>query len=528
MIERMSRLWRWCYRPWSLGLLVAVLSALLLVNGAWRLGSWQAQQSEQQRLGVLHAEVVRRTSGLFNELADHLHALGQQRIERCDENARHQLRLLRRSMLYVQAVAVRAADGQWCQSQSLPDEQGLQAYHDWQFDSVRLWWSPQQLDSRTQPSLLLQSDQVQVASSLRYFRDVIALPDGYQALLTDAQGARVLDYSGLRTTTTVAELAAVNSPQPLSVAGQHVYLRGPGSNGGMRLLLVADDSLLLQATRYYQRLFGVVALLFCALLGWLAALLIRHEQSLHKALHLALRRGELEVDYQPLVDLQTRRCVGAEALVRWRRADGQRVRPDLFIPQAEDSGQICAITQRVIELVVAEVGEVLRAHPQLYVSVNLAAADIAAAAFVEPARRLLREAGVAPAQLVWEVTERGLVDVELATRLLGQLRADGHRIAIDDFGTGYSSLSYLQQLPVDVLKIDKSFVDALGTEAASSPVAPHVIEMARDLGLKVIAEGVEHERQATLLTELGAQIGQGWLFAKPLPAAAFRAFLAEH
>ncbi len=220
--------------------------------------------------------------------------------------------------------------------------------------------------------------------------------------------------------------------------------------------------------------------------------------------------------------------MGAEALVRWRRADGQRVRPDLFIPQAEDSGQICAITQRVSELVLAEVGELLRSNPQLYVLVNLAAADIAGAAFAEPARRLLREAGVAPGQLVWEVTERGLVDVELATRLLGQLRADGHRIAIDDFGTGYSSLSYLQQLPVDVLKIDKSFVDALGTEAASSPVAPHVIEMARDLGLKVIAEGVEHERQAILLAELGAQIGQGWLFAKPLDAQAFRMFVAQH
>ena len=528
MNDQWTRFWRWCYRPWPLGLLVAVLSGLLLLNGAWHLGSWQARQAEQQRLGVLHEDVVRRTSGLFSELAGHLQTLGQQRIERCDENARQQLRTLRRGMLYVQAVAVRMADGQWCQSLPLPDEQSLQAYQAWQFDSVRLWWSPQQLNASSEPSLMLQSERVQLASSLRYFQDVIALPEGYQALLTDAQGQRMLDYSGLRSATTAAEQAAAHSPQLLSVAGQHVYLRGPGDKNGIRLLLVADDSRLQEATRYYQRLFSVVALLFSVLTGWLAALLIRHEQSLEKALSLALRRGELEVDYQPLVDLQTRRCVGAEALVRWRRADGQRVRPDLFIPQAEDSGQICAITQRVIELVLAEVGELLRSNPQLYVSVNLAAADIAGAAFVEPARRLLREAGVAPAQLVWEVTERGLVDVELATRLLGQLRADGHRIAIDDFGTGYSSLSYLQQLPVDVLKIDKSFVDALGTEAASSPVAPHVIEMAHDLGLKVIAEGVEHDRQAGLLAELGAQIGQGWLFAKPLNAQAFRTFVEQH
>lgn len=304
MNDQWTRFWRWCYRPWPLGLLVTVLSALLLLNGAWRLGSWQALQVEQQRLGVLHAEVVRRTSDLFSGLAGHLQTLGQQQIQHCDDNARQQLRALRRGMLYVQAVAVRVADGQWCQSQPLPDEQALQAYHTWQFDSVRLWWSPQQLDSPSQPSLLLQSERVQVASSLRYFQNVIALPEGYQALLTDAQGQRMLDYSGLRSATTAAEQAAAHSTQLLSVAGQHVYLRGPGDKTGMRLLLVADDSRLQEATRYYQRLFSAAALLFSVLMGWLAALLIRHEQSLEKALSLALRRGELEVDYQPLVDLQ--------------------------------------------------------------------------------------------------------------------------------------------------------------------------------------------------------------------------------
>lgn len=262
--------------------------------------------------------------------------------------------------------------------------------------------------------------------------------------------------------------------------------------------------------------------------GALAGLLMRRELSLEKALQQALRRGELEVDYQPLVDLATRRCVGAEALVRWRRADGQRVRPDLFIPQAEASGQICAITQRVIELVMQQMAELLRAHPTLYISVNLAAADIAQGRFVEVARQQLASQGVAARQLVWEVTERGLVDVEQACQLLGQLRQAGHRIAIDDFGTGYSSLSYLQRLPVDVLKIDKSFVDSLGMQAASSSVAPHIIDMARDLGLKVIAEGIESATQADTLQQLGAQVGQGFLFSRPLDASAFHAFVRRH
>ncbi len=271
---------------------------------------------------MLHTEVVRRSTSLLSELGGHLQLLSQQSIVHCDERARQQLRTLRRSMLYAQAVALRLADGQWCYSLPLPTEQQLQSYEAWQFDGVSLLWSPQQLRAAGLPSLMLKDAGAQVASSLRYLQETTALPQGYQALMTDAQGQRMLDFSGLRRTTTAAEQLAAQSPRPLFVADGKVYLRGPGDSRGMRLLLVTDDGLLRQATAYYQRLFGGLALAFAALLGWLAALLIRHEQSLHKALQLALRRGELEVDYQPLVDLQTtplrgRRSAGALAARRW-------------------------------------------------------------------------------------------------------------------------------------------------------------------------------------------------------------------
>lgn len=326
------------------------------------------------------------------------------------------------------------------------------------------------------------------------------------------------------------QLSRCDAParQQLQALDGRLYLASAGDAQGIQLLLIADATAL-QASLAGLRLgYVLLAGVLAVLGGALAGLLMRRELSLEKALQQALRRGELEVDYQPLVDLATRRCVGAEALVRWRRADGQRVRPDLFIPQAEASGQICAITQRVIELVMQQMAELLRAYPTLYISVNLAAADIAQGRFVEVARQQLASQGVAARQLVWEVTERGLVDVEQACQLLGQLRQAGHRIAIDDFGTGYSSLSYLQRLPVDVLKIDKSFVDSLGMQAASSSVAPHIIDMARDLGLKVIAEGIESATQADTLQQLGAQVGQGFLFSRPLDASAFHAFVRCH
>ena len=129
-------------------------------------------------------------------------------------------------------------------------------------------------------------------------------------------------------------------------------------------------------------------------------------------------------------------------------------------------------------------------------------------------------------QIAFEVTEHGLADIQAAQEVLGQLRAQGHRILIDDFGTGYSSLAYLQALPADVLKIDKAFVDALGHDAASSGVAPHIVHMAQALQLKVVAEGIEHEAQALFLASEGAHYGQGWLFSRPLTAARFRDLVA--
>jgi len=139
----------------------------------------------------------------------------------------------------------------------------------------------------------------------------------------------------------------------------------------------------------------------------------------------------------------------------------------------------------------------------------------------EVAARLLALHRVAPRQIAFEVTERGLIDVVVARENLQALRAEGHQVLIDDFGTGYCSLAYLQTLPVDCLKIDKAFIDALGHDAASSGVAPHIIRMAHDLHLRVIAEGIEREDQALLLLGEGVKYGQGWLFAKALTARQF-------
>ena len=261
---------------------------------------------------------------------------------------------------------------------------------------------------------------------------------------------------------------------------------------------------------------GSLLLAWC--IGWLVLQLILQRRSMSSELQNALRRGELQVLYQPIIELDTRRCVGAEALVRWRRPDGTLTSPDLFIPLAENTGQIRQMTDFVLQRLLEQLGPVLRANPQLYISVNLAACDVMVPRIGQVMARLLTLHRVAARQIAFEVTERGLIDVVVARENLQALRDAGHQVLIDDFGTGYCSLAYLQTLPVDCLKIDKAFIDALGHDAASSGVAPHIIRMAHALDLKVIAEGIEYEAQAMYLSSEGVNYGQGWLFAHALSA----------
>lgn len=263
------------------------------------------------------------------------------------------------------------------------------------------------------------------------------------------------------------------------------------------------------------------SLMLATFIGGLVFQLARQRQTLGAELEGALRRGELQVLYQPIFDLQTRQCVGAEALLRWRRPDGTLTSPDLFIPMAENTGQIRPITDFVLQRLLEQLGHLLRANPHLYISVNLAACDVMVPRIGKVMARLLALHRVAARQIAFEVTERGLIDVVVARHNLQALRDVGHQVLIDDFGTGYCSLAYLQTLPVDYLKIDKAFIDALGHDAASSGVAPHIIRMAHALQLKVIAEGIEFEDQALLLSSEGVRYGQGWLFAHALSAVQF-------
>ncbi|HEY8215587.1 MAG TPA: EAL domain-containing protein, partial [Acidimicrobiia bacterium] len=237
-----------------------------------------------------------------------------------------------------------------------------------------------------------------------------------------------------------------------------------------------------------------------------------------RALRRALERDELRVLYQPAVRLEDESLAGAEALLRWRHPARGLVSPGEFVPIAEETGLIVPIGDWVIEHACAELArqDVVQPGRSLIISVNLSGRQLTRSNLVEDIGRHLDAAGVAPNRLCLEVTETVLLeDVATSVTALHGLKELGVRLAVDDFGTGYSSLGYLKQFPFDVLKIDQAFVAGLGTSDADDAIVLAAVQLSHALGMWVVAEGVETERQRDVARDLGCDLAQGFLFAAP-------------
>ncbi len=242
----------------------------------------------------------------------------------------------------------------------------------------------------------------------------------------------------------------------------------------------------------------------------------------------AIDRGELALVYQPVIELATSRVVGVEAYVRWQREDDEEIDPGEFLAIAEDRGIGVALGDWVLRTACAQ-GERWRAAGwDVTVAVNLSARQLAAPRLVADLAGVLAETGLDPSALAIEVSERAfLAQPEEVAGRLAELRELGLRLAIDDFGTGHVSLAYLRENPVDVIKIDPSFVAGLGHDPTLTPLTRTIIQMGRDLGLEVVAEGVEQPRELAELTEMGCRYGQGFLLARPMTAPAVEALFRD-
>ena len=243
----------------------------------------------------------------------------------------------------------------------------------------------------------------------------------------------------------------------------------------------------------------------------------------------ALERGELHVHYQPYIRLDDGSIVGAEALLRWEHGERGVIPPLDFIPLAEEMGLIVPIGRWVLGEACGQAVDWARRYPELgplTLSVNVSARQLQDRRFVDDVAAIVAEKGLAPGQLVLELTESSLVeDPDQAVHRLRELRELGIRLAIDDFGTGYSSLGYLQRYPIEILKVHRAFVAELGRHPDEPALAKAILQLAHHLGMKTIAEGVEDAAQVSALRALGCGYGQGYHFSRPLPKDEFAALL---
>ncbi|MFQ6559626.1 EAL domain-containing protein [Pseudomonas sp. Lb2C1-1] len=255
----------------------------------------------------------------------------------------------------------------------------------------------------------------------------------------------------------------------------------------------------------------------------------RQQQTIESGLRLGLLRKEFVLHYQPKLDLKSGKVVGVEALVRWDRPDHGLVYPSDFIPVAEDSGLIVPLSQWVLQ---EACQQACRWQAQgmrpLYLSVNVSAIDFRQRGFVEGIARTLKETGLDPTQLELEITESVLMqNVDTTVAILKAIKQLGIRLAIDDFGTGYSSLSYLQKFPVDVLKIDQSFVGDLSIDSNDAKLVSTIISLGKSLNLHIIAEGVETLEQLEFLKKHQCEEVQGYYFSKAVEPQAFADWMTE-
>ena len=250
------------------------------------------------------------------------------------------------------------------------------------------------------------------------------------------------------------------------------------------------------------------------------------ERPLASMLNQALNARQLEVVYQPVINVADASLTGFEALLRWQLHTGDMIPPDVFIAEAEEKGMAGRVTAYVVDRVLDDMGDLLRLNRNIQININITASDVQASAFQKSIQAKLASADVEPRQIGLELTERTAVDFSKASEGIRQLREQGHKVYIDDFGTGYSSLSYLGELHIDAIKIDKAFTRTVCADGDMVSIVPEIISMARQHDLGIVVEGIETEAQADYFRKMDTPMtAQGWFYGKPLPAGEAAALL---
>jgi len=358
---------------------------------------------------------------------------------------------------------------------------------------------------------------------------------GLSAVIHPDQFLERLDVAasdGMYLTLTLADGTPIAARLPRD--GAPIALTAFAGRSGARFSLVAsagaDRALIWSRLERVLPAFAGVGLLMSALLLWLLVRIVRRRSSLEAALQTAIKRDELEIHYLPTIDIVSNRCVGGEALVRWRHPERGLLPPAVFIGLAEETGLIIQMTHWLLRRVAAEIASRFSGRSGMHFGVNLTARHFRNDDIVRQVREALAAAQLPATTLVLEATERQMLDDGEGepAMVMARLRALGCALAVDDFGTGHNGLAFLQKFDLDYVKIDKLFVETIGTDAVSRPVLDAIIDLGQRLGVTLIAEGVETPDQLAYLRDRGVRYAQGYLFAKPMPFAAFAGFVERY
>jgi len=356
--------------------------------------------------------------------------------------------------------------------------------------------------------------------------DYIALnqpPLYFSAMVYDRSNGRVLPFIGQAVPLSPTEVIA----QTL-LERNGTYYR-PQCSAFSAVCIIAFESKSVMAAQ--DRAHLVPRLVAGAFMGALAALSLilffNRQRTMVRSLRRAIKKGQLTVRYQPVVDLDTEKIVGAEALVRWITESGESIPPEHFVAAAENKGFVGEITRVVITSVTEEIDDLLKLEG-FTATVNITTQDLCDQAFFQFVEQAVKSSGILPQSLGFELTERSTADRDVVIHAIERLRSQGHPVYIDDFGTGYSSLAYLHDLKATAIKIDRVFTRTVGTEAVTASVVPQILDMASRLNLMVVVEGIEMQRQADYFRNVHPGIrGQGWLFGRPVPAAHFKRIFSD-
>ena len=319
----------------------------------------------------------------------------------------------------------------------------------------------------------------------------------------------------------IAERLQKSLKTPFEIEGNDIY--APASFGIVLNTRIYDDSEIIirdaDAAMYHAKEKGRLQFkIFDKTLHEKALNLLQVETDLRKA----IANKEFDLYYQPIVSLDNISIIGFEALIRWNHPTQGLVYPDSFIPVAEETGLIIPIGRWVLKKACRDLrrwDKQVKSKLPLFMSVNISSKQFLRPSLIDDIKEILHETGLPPDQLKLEITETALMeDFHETIPLIQRLKDFGVQIVIDDFGTGYSSMSYLQQLPIDTLKVDQSFISRIenNTDGENKNIVETIVSLAHKLGLKVVAEGVETNKQHSILSQMNCQMAQGYLFSRPL------------